>query len=523
MEGYGSVAISLSVTRKYLLLRARSLLQDAVITGAFSPSAPVRTVRSPGSIVMRKAIVNGTVIAWDGSRHHAIESGTVVFEDDLIEFVGSSYDEPVDETIDAKGRLVMPGFVNSHLHVTDTLFTKGYLEETQAPAGTSVVPNYHTLYTVLPAVRQASDPDAQLAAAHCAFAELARTGSTTVVELGYDFEIGGDGDITIAERVAEAAGSSGLRCYSGPRYRSAHYWGDGQGSTCYRDYGPKAQARFESCAEFCVNWNGRYDDRLRTLLAPGQIDTCSPEMLRETRRLADQHDLPIHIHGGQSVHEYDRIRETMNMTTVEYMMDTGLLGPDFIIGHGQIMTGDGNHTSMAKHEIDALRDSRTTICHLPWVKARRGGVINSIEKYKEMGIRQCLGTDTYPFDMFNDMRLASVVCKIVEQNASAGCAEDVFHMATVGGADALGRPDLGRLQAGCKADIVMIRTDTPKAAPVYDPFKFLVHAANGEDVDTVIVDGQTIVDAGQIKTIDVGAAVTEVNIAGKRVWDRLDL
>src|SRR5690606_29111390 len=127
---------------------------------------------------MRKAIVNGTVLAWNGSHHHVLETGTVVFDDDLITFVGPSHDGPVDETIDAAGRLVIPGFVNSHLHVTDTLFTKGYLEETQAPAGTDVVPNYHTLYTVLPAVRQASDPDAQLAAAHCVFAELARTGST---------------------------------------------------------------------------------------------------------------------------------------------------------------------------------------------------------------------------------------------------------------------------------------------------------------------------------------------------------
>jgi len=471
---------------------------------------------------MKKAIVNGTILAWDGSRHQAIEAGTVVFEDDLITFVGSLYEgEPVDEIIDATGRLVIPGFVNSHLHVTDTLFTKGYLEETQAPAGTKVAPNYHTLYTVLPAVRKASDPDAQLAAAHCVFADLARTGSTTVVELGYDFEIGGDGDIAITERVAEAAGASGLRCYSGPRYRSSYYWGDGQGATYYGDYGAKGQARFEACADFCVNWNGRYDDRLRTLLAPGQIDTCSPEMLRETRRLADEHGLPIQIHGGQSIHEYDRIRETMNMTTVEYMMDTGLLGPDFIIGHGQIMSGDGNHASMARHEIEALRDSLTTVCHLPWVKARRGGVINSIEKYKELGIRQCLGTDTYPFDMFNDMRMASTVCKIVESSATAGRAEDVFYMATVGGADALGRVDLGRLKAGCKADIVIVRTDTPKAAPVYDPFKFLVHAANGEDVDMVLVDGKTVVEKGNVKTIDVAAAVKEVNAAGKRVWARL--
>ena len=178
---------------------------------------------------------------------------------------------------------------------------------------------------------------------------------------------------------------------------------------------------------------------------------------------------------------------------------------------------------MARHEIAALRDSKTTICHLPWGKARRGGVINSIQKYQDMGIRQSLGTDTYPFDMFNDMRMASVLCKIVENNALAGLSTDVFHMATVGGADALGRSDLGRLAPGCKADIVLVRIDTPKATPVYDPFKFLIHAATGDDVERVIVDGTTIVNDGKVLTIDVPKVVREVNNASMRVWDRLDL
>ncbi len=472
---------------------------------------------------MRTSIINGIVLAWNGARHHVIQTGVVVFQDDSIEYVGAAYDGPVDQTIDATGRLVIPGLVNSHLHVTDTPFTRGHMEETQAQAGASVAPNYHVLYKVLPEVRHASDADAQVAAAQCVFAELARTGSTTVVEMGYDFEIGGGGDIAITQRVADVAGASGLRCYSAPRYRSHHYWGDGHGGTSYEAYGTKADARFEQCVDFCVSWNGRYEDRLRTMLAPGQVDTCTPEMLRETRRLADRHKLPIQLHAGQSKAEFDRIRSTMNRTTVEYMMDVGLLGPDFIIGHGQIMSADGDHSSMAAHEIRALRDSRTTVAHLPWCKARRGGVINSIEKYKDMGIRQSLGTDTYPFDMLNEMRFASVVCKIVERSASAGLSTDVFHMATVGGADALRRPDLGRLAAACKADIVLVRIDTPKAAPLYDPFKFLVHAADAEDIETVIVDGKTIVEGGRVKTIDVKAAVDELNRAGRRVWDRLDL
>ena len=160
---------------------------------------------------------------------------------------------------------------------------------------------------------------------------------------------------------------------------------------------------------------------------------------------------------------------------------------------------------------------------MPWVKARRGGVIDSVQKYRDMGIRQSIGTDTYPFDMFNEMRMASVLCKVVENDAMAAPSPEVFHMATVGGADALGRPDLGRLAPGCKADIVLVRVDTPKATPVYDPFKFLVLAATGDDVDRVIVDGETIVENGAVLTIDVTEAVRAVNAASVRVWAKLDL
>ncbi|MHB1217499.1 MAG: amidohydrolase family protein [Alphaproteobacteria bacterium] len=472
---------------------------------------------------MKTLIKNGTVIAWNKDRHHVLAPGVVVFDDDEIVYVGEIYSGDVRTVIDASGRLVVPGFINTHLHLTDTPFTKGYQEDVGGPSGPSAYQNYVALYKMLPSVRQASDPDAQYAAAECSLAELALSGSTTIVELGYDFEIGGGGDIAVTERVAEIAGRSGLRCYSGPRFRTRFYGADSRGGVFYEDYPQRGQDRFEACVEFCARWNGRFDDRLRTMLAPGQIDTCDAQLLKQTRRYANELKVPIQIHAGQSPFEFARVKETERKTTVEYMLEVELLGPDFIIGHGQFMSDDGDIGHMKKHEITALRDSKTTICHLPWVKARRGGVINSIQKYQDLGIRQCLGTDNYPLDMFHEMQTAAVVCKIVEKSSVAALAQDIFHMATVGGADALGRPDLGRLAPGCKADIVLVRIDTPKASPVYDPFKFLVMAAGGDDVDRVIANGKTIVEDGKVLTIDVPDVVRRVNEASRRVWKRLNL
>jgi 5-methylthioadenosine/S-adenosylhomocysteine deaminase len=473
---------------------------------------------------MRTFIENGTVIAWQGGVHTVIDGGVVVLDGDRITEVAKQprlVPSEDDQRIDARGRIVMPGFVNTHLHVTDTLFTKGYLEEASNISSQAKETNYGTLYKMLPAVRHAIDPEAQVIAAECAFAELARTGSTTVVELGYDYEVGGDGDISITEDVASAAMNVGLRCYSGPRYRAMHYGHAPGGKVWYQSYPEQGRKRFRDCVDFCARWNGRFDDRLRTLLAPGQIDTCDPELLRETRRVADELRIPIQVHAGQSPNEYERIRSEYGMTTVEYMQSTGLLGSDCMIGHGQIMTADGNIASLAPNEVAALRDSMTTVVHLPWVKARRGGVINSIHKYRQFGVRQSLGTDTFPFDMFNDMRMAATVCRIVEHSVDVASSREVFTMATVGGADALGRPDLGRLAPGCKADVVLVRSDTFKAAPAYDPFMFLALAASGDDVDRVLVDGRTIVEGGRVLSVDMSDAVARLNSAAQRVRSRV--
>ena len=278
---------------------------------------------------MRTLIENGNVIAWNGSSHHVIEAGVLVFEGNEIVHVGAAYEGEADTVIDATGRLVIPGFVNSHLHLTDTPFTKGHQEDIGSPSGPSNYQNYNALYKMLPGVRKASAPEDQYAGVQNSLAELLLTGSTTIVELGYDYEIGGGGDIAITETIADMIGASGIRCYTGPRYRTRYYGADDRGGVFYENYPNGARERFEACVTFCQDWNGRYGGRLRTMLAPGQIDTCDARLLKETRRYADELKIPIQLHAGQSPFEFSRVRETEGQTSVEYMMETGLLGPDF--------------------------------------------------------------------------------------------------------------------------------------------------------------------------------------------------
>ena len=204
---------------------------------------------------MKTWIENGVIIAWIDGRHQVLEGAVVVFEKDLIVHVGPANNLVPgldDIRINAQGRIVMPGLVNTHLHVTDTMFTKGYLEESSNISKEAKETNYGTLYKMLPAVRHAIDPDSQVIAAECAFAELARTGSTTVVELGYDYEVGGDGDIAITEKVAETGIQVGLRCYSAPRFRAMHYGHSPGGKVWYEAYEDNGRKRFRDCLDFCA-------------------------------------------------------------------------------------------------------------------------------------------------------------------------------------------------------------------------------------------------------------------------------
>lgn len=467
---------------------------------------------------MKTLIEGATIVAFKDGRQTAMNNAALMFEDSTIRYVGDAYVGQVERKIDGRGKLVLPGFVNTHVHVTDTAFTRGWMED-WAGHGTNVT----GLYQVLPAVRGAIGAQDEFAAAECGFAELLLSGCTTVVELGFDFEMLEGGDIAHTRKIADIAGAIGLRCYIGPRYRSGRWSLGSNGKVQYHWYPDRGRSRMDDCIKFCRDYDGRYDGRLKAMLAPGQVDTCEPDMLRETRIKANETGLHIQLHAGQSPTEYRSIKERFRQTTIEYLGDTGLLGRDFIIGHGMFLSEDGDVDNCSAEELSILRESGTSIAHLPWVKARQGSFMTSFAKYRSAGINMCLGTDTYPFDMVGEMRCAATLCKIAQRRTDVGSAEDIFSAATLAGAIALGRTDLGRLAEGCKADIVLMDITRPHAVPMRDPLKFVVFSASASDVDTVIVDGRTVVENRAIKTMDMSAALGRLQEASQRVWARMRL
>jgi cytosine/adenosine deaminase-related metal-dependent hydrolase len=152
------------------------------------------------------------------------------------------------------------------------------------------------------------------------------------------------------------------------------------------------------------------------------------------------------------------------------------------------------------------------------VYVRQGKILGSFSRYREMGINMPLGTDTFPQDMIVEMRWAAQACKWVDRNANHGTAREVFNAATLGGARALGRDDIGRLAPGAKADITIIDLSKLHIGPVDDPIKSMVYAASGSDVDTVLVDGKIVVEGGRVPGINEAALSQQASEA--HLWQK---
>jgi 5-methylthioadenosine/S-adenosylhomocysteine deaminase len=444
------------------------------------------------------------VIGYQNGGHALLDNGHVLFERDRIVSVGRGWPGAADRTIDASDKLLIPGFITVHSHLTNSPLTRSFLEDQGNPF------HYMSgLYEFL-AVTDTT-PEEALISARFSLVEMLRSGITTVVELGG----------TAAAEIVELAGSLGVRAYVVPMYRSGR-WSTPDGRRVVYEWSPDGGLPgLDRAVEFVQKWQGAYDGRIRSFLGPAQIDTCTPELLRRTAAMAEALDVPVAIHAGQAVIEFQEITRRHGLTPVELLHEVGLLTRRLIIGHGLFVSGHPLVGFPNGRDLELLAASGATVAHCPWVFGRRGITMHSYPRYLRAGVNVALGTDTFPQDMLHEMRVAAVLGKVVEGDPRVATARDVFDSATLAGARALGREDLGRIAPGAKADLVLVNLETLDMAPVRDPIKNLVFSASRHDVDTVIIDGRLVVAGGRIEGIDEPGLARELQAAAERVWQRV--
>jgi len=436
------------------------------------------------------------VVGFDGGRHRLIDHGEIVWQGDRIVFVGRGWTGEAARQIDAGFALAGPGFVDlDALADLDTTIL-GYGAQPAWRKG-----------RVWPRSYLERGPFEMYDAAELAFqkryafAHLLRNGVTTALPIASLFYRAWGETVEEFEEAASIAGELGLRVYLGPAYRTGNQLVEADGALALHFDEARGLAELERAVAFARRVDGRHGGRVRAMLAPDRLETCTEQLIRRTAAAAAELGCPFRQHSAQSRVEYDWVRRLHGRTPIEWLHALGALGPRALLPHGIFLN---DHPDIADPGRDRalLRESGATIVHCPIVFARGGQMLDSLARMRDDGIRVALGTDTWPPDMIENMKLGALLCRLIARDPGACSAADLYDAATLGGAAALGRDDLGRLAPGAKADIAVIDLSGPHLGQVVDPVRALLLAASGRDVRHVVVDGRVVVEDGRIPGID---------------------
>ena len=400
---------------------------------------------------------SGWLAAWDGTQHQIIERGEVAFEDDRILYAGPHFAGSADTVVDQPTWFICPGFINLHAHLGIDLM--GSIVDVQR--GDRFAPSLDFVQRAPLFLEPSLAPEEQRMSAEISLVQQLRSGATTIVDAagsGTIWWLGNPpGD---EEMLVETVGRVGSRAYLSLSYRSGRSYQKADGTRDWWWDEELGMAGLHEAVSFAERFGGAHDGRVQALLCPHAVDNCSPTLLAATRNAARNANLLIQIHTAQYAHEVTLIRERYGDTPVGHLHNIGFLGPDIILGHCIFISGHpdvhGDPDADPDRDLQLIADAGSTVAHSPLPFARMGEALYTLPRYLDHGITVGIGCDIWPADIISEMKLAWFLGKQTNRTSDRPSCREVFHAATVGSADALQRPDLGRLTSGAKADVVCV-------------------------------------------------------------------
>ena len=385
-----------------------------------------------------------------------IIEGDVVARDGRIASIGASSDR-VDRVIDAGGAYLLPGFIQTHIHLCQTLF-RGYADDLAL---------LDWLKTRVWPMEAAHTPRSLAAAARQAAAELLASGTTTVLTME---------TVHDTDAVFEALEPMGLRAVVGKCMMDAD-------SAVPSRLMEETTTSIDESVAIAKRWHGRATGRLRAAFAPRFAVSCSRELLEAVAKLAHEHDLVVHTHASENRDEVALIKSRTGRTNIDYLADSGLTSKHLCLAHC-VWIDEDEQALLAEREVKVL--------HCPGSNLKLGSGLAPVVEMRSKGISVSLGADgaacNNHLDMFEEMRLAAVL-QAVRHQPGALTARDVVTMATREGARALGlEKEIGSIEVGKKADLILVDAQGP------DPYSTIVYASRGTNVRTTIVDGEVLID-----------------------------
>jgi len=461
------------------------------------------------------------VVGHRDGRHCLDRDHQVVFEGDQILYVGPAFEGHVDTTLDASGKLVCPGFVDTHVHsghrgphrlISDggraDAFGQPFLEVSAPRAGARIDGDPRFMVDGDPDLADALELNASYTVA-----EMLRNGTTTFVEFG--------AGARTQDALAVQCRRLGIRGYLGPGFCGGHWVGDDRGRlglAMDEAAGFRGLDEALACIARVTEAGGGL---VRGLLVARELEAMTVGLLERMRDTADATGLPMATHAAYNILEFHHVVREHRMTPIELLDSVGLLRPTLNIGHGNFIADNPLLNYPGAGDLRRMGRAGVSISHCPINLVRRGRALDSWQRYRDAGVNIAIGTDTYPRDMIANMRAASYLGKLMSRDPFAASAAEVFCAATTSGARSLGRDDLGRLTVGARADIVVVDLSgrgTLRMGPVRDPVKALVECAVGDDVDTTIVAGVVRMRGGRIPGVDVDALRTRAQASAERIW-----
>lgn len=445
---------------------------------------------------MRTMITARWVVGHRNGRHVLLDRGCVVVEGTHVIFIGHDFPGEVAQTVDAGNAIVAPGFVDlDALSDLDTTIL-GFDNQPAWRKGRIWPRSY------IEAGPYEMYDRAELAfQKRHAFAGLIRNGITTALPIASLFYRAWGETIEEFTDAADAAAALGLRVYLGPAYRAGGMVVESDGTIGEVFDEARGLAGLEDAIRFCRDIEGRAGGLIRTMLAPDRIETCTTELLRRTAAAGRDLAVPVRLHCCQSALEYANVLRLRGMSPPEWLGSLDFLHPGVLLPHGTYVSGTPG-LDRPGNDLGIIADSGASIVHCPLVSSRHGSALRSFAKLRDMGINIGMGTDTAPSDMILNMQVGMRMCRTIDGGTGTCRSEDFFDAATIGGANALGRADLGRLQAGAKADLVVIGLDRPSLGQVIDPIQTLLLAGQGGDVHSVMIDGRWVMQDRIIPGVD---------------------
>lgn len=385
-------------------------------------------------------------------------------------------DFEAQKVIDAKNMLAMPGLTNTHTHLSMNLL-RNYADD---------MPLWDWLTQKIWPIEERLTAKAIYRGSILGIAELIKSGVTGFLDMYF-----------FAEETIEAVLETGVRAYIA------------RGLT---DEEEGKEVRLMETRELHKKYHEK-DGRIKILAGPHAPYTCSPKYLKKVIALSEELDIGIHIHLSETQKEVDENIQNWGKTPIKHVYDLGLFERPTIAAHC---------VHVSDEDIEILADCGVSAVYNPTSNLKLASGFAPVEKMLESGVNVALGTDgassNNNLNMFEEIHLASIVNKCVNNDATSLPAETAVKMSTINGAKALGvEKDLGSLEVGKKADIILIDLKKPHLCPLNNPLSALCYSAQSSDVHTVMVDGKILMENYELKTIDIEKAMHEADEAARKL------